>query len=70
MITQYEYRKLIGRIVEKYGTRKEFAKVLGISENSMSLKLNGKTGFSREDIVRWGELLDIDVNEFGAYFFT
>lgn len=70
MITQYEYRKLIGRIVEKYGTRKEFAKVLGISENSMSLKLNGKTGFSREDMVRWGELLDIDVNEFGAYFFT
>ena len=70
MITQYEYRKLIGRIVEKYGTRKEFAKVLGISENSMSLKLNGKTGFSREDMVRWGELLDIDVNEFGAYFFA
>lgn len=70
MITQYEYRKLIGRIVEKYGTRKEFAKALGISENSMSLKLNGKTGFSREDMVRWGELLDIDVNEFGAYFFA
>jgi len=70
MITQYEYRKLIGRIVEKYGTRKEFAKVLGISENSMSLKLNGKTGFSREDMVRWGELLDIDVNDFGVYFFT
>lgn len=70
MITQYEYRKLIGRIVEKYGTRKEFAKALGISENSMSLKLNGKTGFSREDMVRWGELLDIDVNDFGAYFFT
>jgi len=70
MITQYEYRKLIGRIVEKYGTRKEFAKVLGISENTMSLKLNGKTGFSREDMVRWGELLDIDVNDFGAYFFT
>lgn len=70
MITQCEYRKLIGRIVEKYGTRKEFAKVLGISENSMSLKLNGKTGFSREDMLRWGELLDIDVNDFGAYFFA
>jgi hypothetical protein len=36
----------------------------------MSLKLNGKTGFSREDMVRWGELLDIDVNDFGAYFFA
>ena len=50
---EYKYRKLIGRIVEVYGTRKEFAKVIGISENSLSLKLNGKTGFSQEDINKW-----------------
>ena len=67
---QYEYRKLIGRIIEKYGTRKEFAKKVGLSENSMSLKLNGKTGFSRDDMIQWGKLLDIDVAEFGSYFFT
>lgn len=70
MKTQYTYRRLIGRIIEKYGTRKAFAQALGISENSMSLKLNNKTGFSREDMSRWGELLDIDVSEFGSYFFT
>ena len=68
--TQYEYRKLIGRIIEKFGTRKRFAEEVGISENSMSLKLNGKTGFSREDMLLWGELLDIDVSEFGDYFFA
>ena len=68
--TQYEYRKLIGRIIEKYGTRKEFAKEVGLSENSMSLKLNGKTGFSRDDMIQWGKLQDIDVAEFGSYFFT
>lgn len=70
MITHYEYRKLIGRIIEKYGTRKAFAERIGISENSMSLKLNGKTGFSRDEMARWGELLDIDISEFGDYFFT
>lgn len=68
--TQYEYRKLIGRIIEKYGTRRKFAEAVGISENSMSLKLNGKTDFSRDDMVHWGQLLDIDVSEFGEYFFT
>ena len=67
---QYEYRKLIGRIIEKFGTRKNFAEAVGISENSMSLKLNGKTDFSRDDMARWGELLEIDVSEFGSYFFT
>ena len=70
IITQYEYRKLIGRIIEKYGTRKAFAEAVGISENSMSLKLSGKTGFTRDEMVRWGDLLNIDVSEFGDYFFA
>ena len=70
MITQYEYRKLIGRIIEKYGTRKAFAEKLGISENSMSLKLNGKTGFSQDEMNRWSDLLEIDVSEIGDYFFA
>ena len=69
-ITQYEYKKLIGRIIEKFGTRKKFAESIGMSENSMSLKLNGKTGFSRDEIARWGKILDIDVSEYGDYFFT
>ena len=68
--TQYEYRKLIGRIIEKYGTRKSFAEAVGISENSMSMKLNGKTDFSRDEIARWAELLDIAVTDIGNYFFA
>jgi len=45
---EYKYRKLIGRIIETYGTRKAFAEAVGISENYLSLKLNGKAGISRE----------------------
>lgn len=66
----YEYRKLIGRIIEKFGTRKAFAEYLKLSENSMSKKLNGVTAFSQDDIVTWCEALDIDISEAGVYFFA
>lgn len=66
----YSYNKLRGRIVEKYGTQQKFAEKIGISENSMSLKMNGKTGFSQADMIKWGKLLDIPVEEYGKYFFA
>ena len=66
---EYKYRKLIGRIVEVYGTRKAFANVIGISENSLSLKLNGKTGFSQEDINKWSKMLNISPAEYGSFYF-
>ena len=66
----YTYNKLRGRIVEKYGTQEEFAKKLGISKNSLSLKMNGKTSFSQADVIKWSELLGIETGEIGQYFFT
>ena len=65
----FTYNKLRGRIVEKYGTHERFSKALGISKNSLSLKINVKTGFSQGDIIKWSELLDIEVDEIGEYFF-
>lgn len=66
----YSYRKLRGRIIEKFGSQDNFAKVLEISKNSLSKKLNCKSGFSQADITKWSELLDIDSSEYGVYFFT
>lgn len=65
-----KYAKLRGRIVEKYGTISRFGEVLGLSGVSMSKKLTGITGFSQADIIRWCELLEIDLSDVGAYFFT
>lgn len=65
----YQYNKLKGKIVEKYGTRKAFAAAVGISENSLSLKLNGKTGFSQEDIEKWSKLLGISFDEYPSFYF-
>ena len=65
-----KYAKLRGRIVEKFGTIGKFGEAVGLSGVSMSKKLTGSTGFSQADIIRWCELLDIDLADVGAYFFT
>ena len=66
----YTYDKLRGKIIEKYGSQEKNAEVLGISTNSLSKKMTGKTGFSQKDIVEWTRLLDIDKSEYGQYFFN
>ena len=40
----FDYSKLRGKIVEKFGTQTEFSKAMNLSERTMSLKLNGGTG--------------------------
>jgi transcriptional regulator with XRE-family HTH domain len=66
----FEYNKLRGRIVEKYGTQAKFAQELGISPTAMSEKMTGKTMFSQKDIDQWRKLLDIDSDDIGNYFFA
>lgn len=66
----FKYAKLRGRIIEKFGTNGAFSVALGISQNSLSLKLNNKTGFSQKDIVEWCDLLDIDLSDIGEYFYA
>ena len=66
----YDYSKLRGRIVEKCGTISNLSDRLGTSIVIVSNKLNNKSGFSREDMEKWAEILEIPGDEFHAYFFT
>lgn len=66
----FEYNKLRGRIIEKYGTQGKFAEALGVTETTISRKMNMATGFSKEDIVKWSKLLEISKEEIGDYFFA
>lgn len=68
----FEYRKLKGRIIEIHGNQETFAKVLGLSSNTISRKLNNKADFSKEDIKTWCEALRIDITpeNIGLYFFA
>lgn len=66
----YEYRKLKGLIVEKFGTQEKFAQHIGKSTVCVSQKLNCVKGFSQKDIEEWAEVLGIQRKDYSAYFFT
>ncbi|WP_195618448.1 DUF739 family protein [Clostridium paraputrificum] len=59
----FNYDKLRGRIVEKFGTQGRFAKALGVSERTLSLKLNNKIFFSQDEIAKISKLLNITLDE-------
>ncbi len=65
-----DYSKLRGRIVEKYGTIGNFANALDTQLQQVSRKLNSDVGFTKKDILRWCDLLDISIDEIGVYFFA
>lgn len=68
--SDFTYDKLRGRIVEKFGSQDAFAKALGVSKQSVSKKMNGKTMFDQRDILDWSQLLDINLDEISAFYFA
>ncbi len=66
----YDYSKLSGRINEKFGTRSKFATAMGMSERSLSLKLNSKIPFKQPEISKACTLLEIGDTDIYPYFFT
>lgn len=65
-----KFAKLRGRIIEKFGSVSRFSEALGLSLIAVSRKLNGVTGFSRNDILKWCEVLEIPIKDIPLYFFT
>ncbi|EMF0257391.1 MULTISPECIES: DUF739 family protein [Enterococcus] len=65
----YDYSSLSGKIVEKFGTQFNFAVAMGLSERTVSLKINGKVAWKDDDIVKACKLLDIDLTDMHKYFF-
>lgn len=66
----YDYKKLLGKIVEVYGTQYKFAQALNVSEHTLSKKLNNKSKFKQQEITKACELLHIESTEMSDYFFT
>ncbi len=64
------YNKLRGRIKEKLGTEGAFAKSIGRSQNYITKVFQGKSYFTQADVCRSADILDIDQNEIGLYFFA
>lgn len=65
----FEYGKLQGRIKEKCGIQNVFARDIGLSEVSVSNKLNNNVEWGQEKIEKAVKVLNIPTNEIHSYFF-
>ena len=67
---QRSYNKLLGRIVEIFGTRGAFGKSMGWSDRTTSLKLNGKVDWKQDEIEAACQALKIEVSDIPDTFFA
>lgn len=67
---EFDYSKLAGKIVERFGTRGKFAKAINISEHSISKKINNNVAWTQIEIKRICDILNIKKKEIPVYFFT
>lgn len=67
---QFNYSKLKGRITEICGTQKAFADLLGITEGTLTSKLQGHTYFTQSEIFRSIKILDLETGSITPYFFA
>lgn len=64
------YAKLRGRIREVFGTIEAFANAMDKDVSTISMKLNNKAAWKREDIETACEVLRIPIEDVHLYFFT
>lgn len=66
----FDYSRLRGRIIEKFGTQMSFAEAMDISERTLSLKLSGKRMWKQSEICLAINLLGLSEDDIKEYFFT
>lgn len=68
--TNFDYRLLLARVKEKFGSCAEFGRRIDCSKSLISHRLCGKNGFPQKEILIWADALDIPIECIGRYFFT
>lgn len=66
----YNYSKLKGRIIEKFGSQQKFAEAIGLSERTLSLKMTNKVFWKQAEISEATRLLGLEEAQISDYFFT
>lgn len=61
--------KLRGRIVEKYGTNGQFAKEIGVSVQTVSNVVSGRSTPTGKKMPIWCAALEIRSDEVGIFFY-
>lgn len=67
---KFDYSRLKGRIVEKFGTAGSFAEALGFKPNMLTARLRNGTPWKDCEIYAACELLGIAPGEIPYYFFV
>lgn len=65
-----DYSKLVGAIKDHFGKQCIFAAAMGLSERSVSLKLNNLRGWTQKEMRRFCDLLGLSYTEIPNYFFV
>ncbi len=66
----FNYDKLKGRIIEIFGAQYRFAEAMGMSDRTLSLKLNGGVPWNQPDICKAVSLLKLKDSDIPEYFFN
>lgn len=69
MAMEFDYSKLKGRIIERYGSQGAFVNELPIGNVAFTQKMKGRVAFKNDEIMNMAEKLDIDKHEIPNYFF-
>ena len=67
---QFDHSKLLGRIIEKFGSQKALCAHIGWTESKLSARLNNLVQFDADEIYMLADVLDIPAEEIPAYFFS
>lgn len=63
------YGKLRELVKAKFDTLGDFADALGISRSTLSQKINGLVGWKQDEIEKACDIVGIDIDQVGEYFF-
>ena len=67
---QFDHSKLLGRIIEKFGSQKALCAHIGWTESKLSARLNNLVQFDAEEMYMLADVLEIPAEEIHAYFFS
>lgn len=66
---EFDTSRLRGRIIEKFGSNKNFANHVPQSPSAISKLLKNQGVFTQKIILKWASELEIAVEDIGYYFF-
>jgi DNA-binding XRE family transcriptional regulator len=66
----FNYSKLLGKMRECNYTQEKLAKAVKMNKGTLNAKLKNKGNFTAPEMDSICQLLNIDSNEIGAYFFA